>query len=90
MSDIENNIHRLRPSDPSAKIEKPGWDILAGLFKKNGAVSTWDADDLTALKNYVMRRFCTRYTMEDVEALNNFVQLLEAIESATPSEDPGD
>lgn len=94
MSDIENNIHRLRPSDPSVKIERPDWDIMTGLFKNNGAISKWEADDLDVLKKYVMRRFCTRYTMEDVEALNNLVQLLETIESAitaaaTPSE-PGE
>ncbi len=78
--------YRLGPAAPAGTLPRPGWDAMVALFKKKGALTNWTAQDLTELKNYVMHLFCTRYTLEDVTALNSFIQLLATIETASAAQ----
>lgn len=92
----DNRVHHLSPADPKWNNRLPDYDLIVTLFKQNGALSNASWDDPVsdeenaptgreALLLYIKRRFCSRPVVEDVEALNNLIQLLDTVESSVAS-----
>ena len=94
-------MHHLSPADPKWKPTLPDYDLIVTLFKQNGALSnaSWDnpvSDEENAptgreaLLFYIKRRFCSRPVVEDVEALNSLIQLLDTVEASFTADDGGE